>query len=112
MKSALKLIKVTQSYIIDFIVRHGIIAKPLSRIGVSGSDRYWKSLNRFDWVMSKIKELNLENSRILDKGGATGDNILRLQFGCNVYTLDALPNTDIVCSTTKIPINCKMIAND
>jgi hypothetical protein len=75
-KSALKLIKVAQSYIIDFIVRHGIIAKLLSRIG------------------------------------ATGDSILQIQFGYNIYTLDVLPNTDIVCSTTEIPINCKMIAND
>jgi hypothetical protein len=104
MKNAHKLIKAAQSYIIDFIVRHGIIAKLLSRIKMSGSGRYWESLNRFDWVTSKIKELNLENSRILDVGGATGDNILRSQFGYNVDTLDVLPNADIVCSATEIPL--------
>ena len=105
MKSTHKLIKASQSYIIDFIVRRGIIAKLLSRIGMSGSVRYWESLNRFDWVISKIKELNLENSKILDVGGATGDNILRSQFGYDVDTLDILPNADIVCSATDIPLD-------
>ncbi|MFH1352774.1 MAG: class I SAM-dependent methyltransferase [bacterium] len=64
---------------------------------------YWEYYNRLNFVSSRIKELNLSVPRILDVGGATGNNLL-LKFGIpNVTTLDTDPHADMVANAENIP---------
>ena len=55
------------------------------------------------FISSAIKKLNINSAKILDVGGATGDNLLS-KFGIpNVTTLDLAPHANIVASADNIP---------
>jgi len=65
---------------------------------------HWEYYNRIYFIVNKIQKLKLKTPRIIDIGGATGDNLLK-QFGLtNVNTLDILDNADIKAKATKIPL--------
>jgi 2-polyprenyl-3-methyl-5-hydroxy-6-metoxy-1,4-benzoquinol methylase len=69
---------------------------------IDGQKHHWEYYNRFRFVSDRIKQLGDADIRVLDVGGATGDNLLR-EFGVsNVTTLDTNPNADIVCSADDI----------
>jgi len=64
---------------------------------------HWEYYNRLHIISSAIKKLNIPSAKILDVGGATGDNLLS-KFGIsNVTTLDLAPNADIVASADNMP---------
>jgi SAM-dependent methyltransferase len=67
-------------------------------------EHYWEHFNRQSFVSEGIKLLGLEGSKILDVGGATGNNLL-LRFGMkNVTTLDIDPSANIVANAADIPL--------
>jgi len=64
---------------------------------------HWEYYNRLCFISSAIKKLNIQAAKILDVGGATGNNLLS-KFGIsNVKTLDISPAADIVASADNIP---------
>ena len=64
---------------------------------------HWEYYNRLYFISSAIKKLNIPSAKILDVGGATGDNLLS-KFGIsNVTTLDLSPHADIVANADNIP---------
>jgi len=69
------------------------------------NDRYyWEYYNRLHFISSAIKKLNLPPSaKILDVGGATGDNLLAKFEIPNVTTLDISADADMVASADNIP---------
>ena len=64
---------------------------------------YWEYYGRLHFVSEAIKKLELPAYKVLDVGGATGNNLLRA-FGIrDVTTLDLDPRADIVSSAENIP---------
>lgn len=64
----------------------------------------WEHHNRICFVSERIKKLQISNPRVLDVGGATGNNLL-IKFGINhVVTLDIDPGADITASADNIPL--------
>jgi hypothetical protein len=71
--------------------------------GTGGSDHCWEYYGRIRFVSEGIRALPLNRPRVLDVGGATGNNLLR-RFGIrDVTTLDLEPSADIVASADEIP---------
>lgn len=65
---------------------------------------YWEYYNRQTFVSEGIKSLGIDSPRVLDVGGATGDNLL-IRFGIDdVTTLDIDDHANIVASATDIPL--------
>ena len=65
---------------------------------------HWEYYNRLRFVSDCIKELGAADVRVLDVGGATGNNLLK-DFGIsNVTVLDTDPHADIVCSAHDIHV--------
>lgn len=81
------------------------IANLISKFsGGNSKEHHWEYFNRQNFVSQRIKSLNLEHSRVLDVGGATGNNLLK-RFGIsNVTTLDIDPKANIVASAADIPL--------
>lgn len=70
----------------------------------AAGEQYWEYFNRQHFISQKIKDMNLQNSKILDVGGATGDNLL-VRFGINnVTTLDIDSRANIVASAADMPL--------
>ena len=68
-------------------------------------DDYWEYYNRQIFVSEGIKKFGLERARVLDVGGATGNNLLK-RFGIkNVTTLDIEKKADIVASAADMPLD-------
>lgn len=64
----------------------------------------WEYYGRIKFVSDRIKELPMNRPKVLDAGGATGNNLLR-QFGIeDVTTLDLARSADIVSSATDMPV--------
>jgi hypothetical protein len=64
----------------------------------------WENYGRIRFVSDRIKELPLNGPKVLDAGGATGNNLLR-KFGIeDVTTLDLHASADIVSSAADMPV--------
>ena len=64
----------------------------------------WEYYNRLRFVSDRIKQLAVSHPRVLDVGGATGDNLLKKFSIGKVTTLDTDPCADIVGSADDIPL--------
>ncbi len=64
----------------------------------------WEYYNRLRFVSERIKQLPISHPKVLDVGGATGNNLLT-KFGISdVTTLDIDPGAEIVASADNIPL--------
>ena len=85
------------------IMRRGLCLVKKFNPFVSGGE-YWEYYNRQMFVSGSIKRFGLERARVLDVGGATGNNLLR-RFGIeHVTTLDIDKKADIVASADDMPL--------
>lgn len=66
---------------------------------------FWEYYGRLKFATEVINKTGIKNFKVLDIGGATGDNLLK-KFGVqNVTTLDLKPGADIVASAAEIPLD-------
>lgn len=83
-----------------------ILQRICSKINIlKGYEYYWEYYNRFLFVSNQIKQLPISNPRILDVGGATGNNLLAKFNISNVTTLDINSKADIIASVDDIPLD-------
>ena len=65
---------------------------------------HWEYFNRISFVSGRLKALTPPPSRVLDVGGAPGNNLLRRSGHQSVWTLDLDPKADVVASADNIPL--------
>lgn len=70
--------------------------------------RFWESYNRMVRVAALLKErassFMIKNPRILDVGGATGENLLSKFLSFHIETADIAGKPDIIASAESIPV--------
>lgn len=65
---------------------------------------FWEYYGRVKFASDAIANSGLKNYKVLDIGGATGNNLLK-KFGIqNVTTLDLKEGADTVASAAEIPV--------
>jgi ubiquinone/menaquinone biosynthesis C-methylase UbiE len=69
-----------------------------------GHEPHWEYYNRLRVVSEAIKQLELPHPKVLDVGGATGNNLLVKFHISDVTTLDISSRADIVSSADRIPL--------